>query len=51
MPIPGHSGIGMEWNFSLSDRAMLSGSSEIRVIPEPAGVLLLAAGFGLVRRR
>jgi hypothetical protein len=43
--------MGMEMMFVLTAQAFASGSADFEVIPEPAGLLLLLAGLGLVRRR
>jgi hypothetical protein len=46
-----HTGISAQWSFTISARAMVSGSSEFEIIPEPASLLLIVVGFGLIRRR
>ena len=52
MPIgPVHTEIGSEFGFTLSAHAFVSGSGGLEVVAEPVGLLLFAAGLGLVRRR
>jgi hypothetical protein len=49
--IPGTGGMRAEIGCALTPHAFASGSAVFEIIPEPAGLLLLAVGIGLVRRR
>lgn len=50
-PIGTVSNMGAEIAFTLSANAFASGSADFEIIPEPAGLVLLAVGIGVLRRR
>jgi hypothetical protein len=50
-PIGSVSNMGAEIGFTLSANAFASGSSNFEVVPEPAGLVLLVVGLGVLRRR
>ncbi|HPC23001.1 MAG TPA: hypothetical protein PK920_11025 [Phycisphaerae bacterium] len=51
VPIGVASNMGAEIAFSLSAYGFVSGSSNFEIVPEPAGLLLLAVGVCVLRRR
>lgn len=50
IPVP-VSSMGAEISFTLSPYGFASGSSNYEIIPEPAGLILLVVGLGVLRRR
>jgi len=51
LPIGSVSNMGAEIAFTLSANGFASGSSNFEIVPEPAGLLLLALGVCVLRRR